>query len=59
MKYALLYPARVRALVGAILENLNIQTNTEKLKQSLNPLTKIQLGLKENELSTIQNWNIK
>lgn len=59
VKYALLYPARVRALVGAMLENLNIKTNTEKLKQSLNPLTKIQLGLKENELSTMQNWNIK
>ena len=59
VKYALLYPSRVRALVGAMLENLNIQANTEKLKQSLNPLTKIQLGLKENELSTIQNWNIK
>ena len=59
VKYALLYPTRVRALVGAMLENLNIQANTEKLKQSLNPLTKIQLGLKENELSTIQNWNIK
>lgn len=59
VKYALLYPTRVRALVGAMLENLSIQANTEKLKQSLNPLTKIQLGLKENELSTIQNWNIK
>lgn len=59
VKYALLYPTRVRALVGAMLENLNIKANTEKLKQSLNPLTKIKLGLKENELPTIQNWNIK
>jgi hypothetical protein len=59
VKYALLYPTRVRALLGAILENLNIDTDIEKLKQSLNPLTKIQLGLKENELSTIQNWNIQ
>ena len=59
VKYALLYPTRVRALLGAILENLNIDIDIEKLKQSLNPLTKIQLGLKENELSTIQNWNIQ
>jgi hypothetical protein len=59
VKYALLYPPRVRALTGAMLENLNIQANTEKLKQSLNPLTKIQLGLKESELPAIQNWNIK
>lgn len=59
VKYALLYPTRVRALVGAMLENLNIQANTQKLKQSLNPLTTIKLGLKENELPTIQNWNIQ
>jgi len=59
VKYALLYPTRVRALVGAILENLNIQADTEKLKQSLNPLTKVKLSLKETELSTIKNWNIE
>lgn len=59
VKYALLYPTRVRALTGAILENLNIHANIEKLKQSLNPLTKVKLGLKETELSTIKNWNIE
>ncbi|WP_231955477.1 DUF6088 family protein [Aquiflexum balticum] len=59
VKYALLYPTRVRALVGAMLENLNIQANTKKLKQSLNPLTKVKLSLKETELPTIQNWNIE
>lgn len=59
VKYALLYPARVRALTGAMLENLNIQANTEKLKQSLNPLTKVKLSLKETELPTIKNWNIE
>jgi len=59
VKYSLLYPTRVRALTGAMLENLNIQANTEKLKQSLNPLTKVKLGLKETELPTIQNWNIE
>jgi hypothetical protein len=59
IKYALLYPPRVRALVGAMLESLNIKANTEKLKQSLNPLTKIKLDIKEKELPTIENWNIK
>jgi len=59
VKYALLYPTRVRALAGAMLENLNIQANTEKLKLSLNPLTKVKLGLKETELPTIKNWNIE
>lgn len=59
IKYALLYPPRVRALVGAILENLKVETNTDKLKESLNPLTKIKLGLKETDLNTIKNWNIE
>lgn len=59
VKYALLYPTRVRALVGALFENLKIEANTEKLKQSLNPLTKVKLGLKETELPTIKNWNIE
>ena len=59
IKYALLYPPRVRALTGAILENLKIKSNTEKLKQSLNPLSKIKFGLQERDLPTIKNWNIE
>lgn len=59
VKYALLYPTRVRALVGAIIEDLAIKVDTEKLRQSINPLTTIRLGLKKDVLSTIQNWNIK
>src|SRR5690554_6132322 len=59
VKYALLYPPRVRALVGAMLESLKIKSDIEKLKQSLNPLSKIKLGLTENELPTVQNWNIE
>ena len=59
IKYALLYPPRVRALLGAMLENLNVQLNIAKLKQSLNPLSKIKLGLKKTDLPTIKNWNIE
>lgn len=59
VKYALLYPPRVRALTGAILENQKIIVNTDKLKESLNPLTKIKFGLKETDLPTIKNWNIE
>ncbi|MCH7413787.1 DUF6088 family protein [Belliella sp. R4-6] len=58
IKYALLYPPRVRALLGAILENSSTQYNISKLKESLNPLTKIKLGLKETDLSSIRNWYI-
>jgi len=58
VKYALLYPPRARALLGAMLEYQKTEVNINKLKESLNPLTKIKLGLKETDLSTIRNWNI-
>lgn len=57
--YALLYPPRVRALLGAILENINTIVNIQKLKDSLNPLTKFTIGLKASDLPTIKNWNIE
>lgn len=60
LKYALKYPPRVRALVGAILENLGSKAQgIEKLKDSLNPLTIIKLGVKESELPTKSNWYIE
>lgn len=60
IKYALLYPSRVRALVGAILQNIGCKNkDLEKLKQSLNPLTTTKLGLKENELPTKSKWYIQ
>jgi hypothetical protein len=59
VKYALLYPPRVKALVGAILEDLSTKVSLETLKEGLNPLTKIKIGLKETDLPTIKNWNIK
>jgi Family of unknown function (DUF6088) len=60
VKYALLYPPRVRNLVGAVLENLNVdEIYLKKLRNSVNPLTTIKLGLKEKDLPTVANWNIK
>lgn len=59
IKYALSYPPRVKALLGAVLENINSQVSTSKLKQSLNPLTKFELGIKKSVLPTINNWNIE
>ena len=60
VKYALLYPPRVRALVGAVLENIGDKAeNIDKLKESLNPLTTIKLGVKESELPTKSNWYIE
>jgi len=59
IQYALFYPARVRALLGAILENMNFKLNLIELKNSLNPLTKMELSIKETELPTIKNWNFE
>ena len=59
IKCALSYPPRVKALFGAVLENINTQINTSKLKQSLNPLTKFKLGIEKTVLPTINNWNIE
>jgi hypothetical protein len=60
IKYALLYPPRVRALLGAILENNgNKVKGIEKLKESLNPLSTIKLGLKETDLPTKSKWFIQ
>lgn len=58
VKYALKYPPRVRAFLGAILNEISGQENIN-LKQSLNPLTTYSLNLNENILTTAPNWNIK
>ncbi|HBS88116.1 MAG: hypothetical protein A2W91_05425 [Bacteroidetes bacterium GWF2_38_335] len=60
IKYALVYPPRVKALVGAVLQNNGYEgKGLEKLKNSLNPLTTIKLGIKEIDLLTKNNWYIE
>lgn len=60
VRYAMSYPPRVKALVGAVLQNNGYQEKElEQLKDSLNPLTTIKLGLKETELPTKNNWYIE
>lgn len=60
IKYALLYPPRVRALLGAVLQNNGYSyTKLERLKKSLNPLTTVKLGLRSDKLPTKKNWYIE
>jgi len=60
LRYALVYPPRVRALVGAIFQNNGYAgKGLEKLKDSLNPLTIINLNIKETVLPNKTNWYIK
>jgi len=59
IEYALLYPPRVRALLGALLEQTYPNYNLSLLKDSLNPLTKFELGISHKYLKTSLNWNIR
>ncbi len=60
LQYALKYPPRVRALLGAIIENKFKNTfNTAALQKSLNPTTTYKLDVTLKDLPTIKNWRIK
>jgi len=59
IEIALEYPPRVRAFLGALLENIDNNINTECLDDSLNPLSEYNLGLTKEVLPTIEKWNIK
>jgi len=58
IKVAILYPPRVRALLGALLSKLNPGETYIELKKNINPLTEFTYGLTKEQLSTIENWNI-
>ena len=59
VKFALSEPPRVRALLGAISQDIG--TNREELKplkRSLNQLTSYRIGIKDS-LKTAKDWNIE
>lgn len=58
--YALKYPPRVRALLGALLSDMKKGGSiTKKLKDSLNPLTVFKVGINMALLQTASEWNIQ
>ena len=57
-RLALKYTPSVRALLGAILEEINL-ADPELLKNSLNPITKYKIRGAENILTTTEKWNIQ
>jgi hypothetical protein len=59
ISFALKYPPRTRAFLGALLDSENKKINAEKLMQSLNPLTTFELGVSNELLPTATKWNIK
>jgi ABC-type lipopolysaccharide export system ATPase subunit len=58
VRLALKYPPASRALLGALLEQLQNAKVAEPLFKSLNPITKFKLAGAEKVLSTTKIWNI-
>ena len=57
--YGTAYPPKVRALLGALLEAMNIATaNLSLLKKSINPSSSYEYGITPKMLSTANSWNI-
>lgn len=61
IKYALSYPPRVRAFLGAILELIKIERKEELviLKESLNPLSTYTIGISQDVLPNAKSWFIE
>ncbi len=59
VEYALSYPPRVRALLGAVIKSQKENDDIKKLKNSLNPLSIFKLGISSEILKTAPKWNIK
>jgi hypothetical protein len=59
MQYALEYPPRVRALLGAMLEIMDKSLALNTLKSSLNPLSKYNYGIKNDILPNALDWQLK
>lgn len=58
VRLALKYPPATKALVGALLDQLQREDLTESLFKSLNQISKYNLSGAEKTLSTTKKWNI-
>lgn len=57
--YGVAYPPKVRALLGALLEAMNVDVaNISLLKKSINPSSSYDYGITPKMLSTVNSWNI-
>ena len=53
------YPAKTRALTGALLDETGQNDYLGKIKSTLNPITIYKLGFIKEVLPTVEKWNIK
>jgi len=61
VKYALAYPPRARAFLGALLESTKIEPREilDILKESLNPLSSYAVGVTQEVLTNSKSWFLK
>ena len=59
VKLAIKYTPTTRALLGALLEQSGVNTITNSLRKSLNPITVYKLSGIDGFLPNATNWNIK
>lgn len=58
VRLALKYPPAVRALLGAVLEEIQLDEIAQPLQKSLNPITKYKLAGVSKVLAAAEKWNI-
>ena len=60
VKYSAKYPSSTRALLGFLLEdNKKIMELVEKIRETLNPISKYQLGIRKLDDFLKEKWNLK
>jgi len=59
IKYAIQYPPRTRAFLGALLSKIDSKGKISSLKNCLNPFTVYVMGITKEMLSTAPDWNIR
>ena len=58
IKLAFKYPPRVRALLGAIVENIGMKEKVFGLRKTLNPATTYKIGLQNEKCLNLKDWYI-
>ena len=53
------YPSSTRALLGVIFESEKIMGPLDKIRETLNPISKFNVALRNYDKVIMDNWNIK
>ena len=59
IRFALLYPPRVIALLGAMLQQIGCKSDLNVLRNKLNPISSYNYGISQTVLLFSQQWKIK